>query len=191
MIMNWIILGVVFILTPQLRPDRSSSPSLAESSPSASLLGGLLNNGNGNNAVGGGGGGQLAVVQGTPLNPDPIPASLRALNPFIKHWEPARFDRSQLDVAHRHHEAHRRRRRGVNYDHGSASYGPANVVRLNFHAHDRDFRLVLREDPSSVFARDIQIDNTEGPVDFDLSRVYTGIVEGRCSQHFFSSSSFQ
>ncbi|KXJ68325.1 hypothetical protein RP20_CCG004189 [Aedes albopictus] len=71
MIMNWIILGVVFILTPQLRPDRSSSPSLAESSPSASLLGGLLNNGNGNsnNAVGGGGGGQLAAVQGTPLNP--------------------------------------------------------------------------------------------------------------------------
>ena len=69
--MNWIILGVVFILTPQLRPDRSSSPSLAESSPSSSLLGGLLNNGNGNsnNAVGGGGGGQLAAVQGTPLNP--------------------------------------------------------------------------------------------------------------------------
>ncbi|EAT43687.1 AAEL004878-PA [Aedes aegypti] len=109
---------------------------------------------------------------------DPIPVSLRALNPFIKHWEPARFDRSQLEVAHRHHETHRRRRRGVNYDHGSSSYGPANVVRLNFHAHDRDFRLVLREDPSSVFARDIQIDNTEGPVDFDLSRVYTGIVEG-------------
>ncbi|XP_062540378.1 uncharacterized protein LOC134208419 [Armigeres subalbatus] len=161
--MNWIILGVVFILAPQLRPDPSS---LAESSPSASLIGSLLQNG-----------GQLAAVQGTPLSPDSIPASLRALNPFIKHWEPARFDRSQLEAAHRHHEAHRRRRRSVNYDHGSASYGPANVVRLNFHAHDREFRLVLREDPSSVFARDVQIDDTEGPVDFDLSRVYTGIVE--------------
>ncbi|KAL1403043.1 hypothetical protein pipiens_000928, partial [Culex pipiens pipiens] len=108
---------------------------------------------------------------------DPISASLRAINPFIKHWEPARFDRAQLEVAHRHHEAHRRRRRSVNYDHGAASYGPANVVRLNFRAHDRDFRLVLREDPTSVYAQNVQIENTEGPVDYDLSRVYTGVVE--------------
>lgn len=43
----------------------------------------------------------------------------------------------------------------------------------------RDFRLVLREDPSSIYVRDVEIENTEGPVDFDLSRVYTGIVEGK------------
>ncbi|KAL9693462.1 hypothetical protein quinque_012747 [Culex quinquefasciatus] len=40
-----------------------------------------------------------------------------------------------------------------------------------------DFRLVLREDPTSVYAQNVQIENTEGPVDYDLSRVYTGVVE--------------
>uniref|UniRef100_A0A182UT54 Uncharacterized protein n=1 Tax=Anopheles merus TaxID=30066 RepID=A0A182UT54_ANOME len=99
------------------------------------------------------------------------------INPFIRYWEPARFDRGLLDVAHQHHEQHRRRRRSINYEHGSAAYGPANVVRLNFRAHDREFRLVLREDPRSVFSRDVQIENTEGPLDYDLSRIYTGTVE--------------
>uniref|UniRef100_A0A182XVQ7 Peptidase M12B propeptide domain-containing protein n=1 Tax=Anopheles stephensi TaxID=30069 RepID=A0A182XVQ7_ANOST len=100
-----------------------------------------------------------------------------AINPFIRYWEPARFDRGLLDLAHQHHEQHRRRRRSINYEHGSAAYGPANVVRLNFRAHDREFRLVLREDPRSVFSRDVQIENTEGPMDYDLSRIYTGTVE--------------
>lgn len=36
----------------------------------------------------------------------------------------------------------------------------------------------LREDPSSVFASDIVIESTNGPLDFDLSRVYTGKLEG-------------
>uniref|UniRef100_A0A182UH52 Uncharacterized protein n=1 Tax=Anopheles melas TaxID=34690 RepID=A0A182UH52_9DIPT len=63
------------------------------------------------------------------------------INPFIRYWEPARFDRGLLDVAHQHHEQHRRRRRSINYEHGSAAYGPANVVRLNFRAHDRVFQM--------------------------------------------------
>lgn len=36
----------------------------------------------------------------------------------------------------------------------------------------------LREDPSSVFAADLVIEGTNGPIDFDLSRVYTGTLEG-------------
>ncbi|XP_058455167.1 uncharacterized protein LOC131432715 [Malaya genurostris] len=180
--MNWIILGVVFILTPQLRLDPWISS--AESSPTsliASLLGdsagadsGSNNNQNQNGRRSGAG---LGTVHGTPLSAESPTAALRVLNPFIKHWEPVHFDRNQLEGAHWHHENHRRRRRNVNYDQGAASYGPANVVRLNFHAHDRDFKLVLREDPGSIYARDVQILNTEGPVDFDLSRVYTGVVE--------------
>ncbi|XP_055618727.1 uncharacterized protein LOC129763556 isoform X2 [Toxorhynchites rutilus septentrionalis] len=171
MIMNWIILGVVFILTPQLRLDPSSPLSISSAESSSSLIASLLSAVHGNGPVG------IAAVHGTPVNPDPIPVSLGVINPFIKHWEPARFDRSQLEQAHRHHESQRRRRRSVNYDHSSAGYGPANVVRLSFHAHGREFSLVLREDPASIYARDVQIENTEGPVDFDLSRIYTGIVE--------------
>ncbi|XP_058811715.1 uncharacterized protein LOC131676591 [Topomyia yanbarensis] len=186
--MNWIILGVVFILTPQLRLDPWIS--LAESPPS-SLIASLLaatgtgssdgNSNNNNNNAGRRSGTGIGAVHGTPtpLHAESPTAALRVLNPFIKHWEPVHFDRDQLEGAHWHHESHRRRRRNVNYDHGSASYGPANVVRLSFHAHDRDFRLVLHEDPASIYARDVQIVNTEGPVDFDLSRVYTGVVEGK------------
>ena len=43
----------------------------------------------------------------------------------------------------------------------------------------REFRIELREDPSSVFASDIVIENTNGPIDFDLSRVYSGKLEGK------------
>ena len=42
----------------------------------------------------------------------------------------------------------------------------------------REFRVELREDPSSVFAADIVIENSNGPIDYDLSRVYTGKLEG-------------
>lgn len=36
----------------------------------------------------------------------------------------------------------------------------------------------LREDPSSVFSSDVVIEGTNGPIDFDLSRVYSGKLEG-------------
>lgn len=48
---------------------------------------------------------------------------------------------------------------------------------LFFSIH-REFRVELREDPSSVFASDILIENSDGPIDYDLSRVYTGKLEG-------------
>lgn len=42
----------------------------------------------------------------------------------------------------------------------------------------REFRIELREDPSSVFASDLVIEGTDGPIDYDFSRVYTGKLEG-------------
>ncbi|XP_050067990.1 uncharacterized protein LOC126556645 [Anopheles maculipalpis] len=161
MIMNRIIFGVFLILT--CRP-----PSALRAPPPPDWQ------------HPGPGTGGIVAVQATPLAQVPSLASGgadSAINPFIRYWEPARFDRGLLDLAHQHHEQHRRRRRSINYEHGSAAYGPANVVRLNFRAHDREFRLVLQEDPRSVFARDVQIENTEGPMDYDLSRIYTGTVE--------------
>nr|XP_040221275.2 uncharacterized protein LOC120948706 [Anopheles coluzzii]XP_040221276.2 uncharacterized protein LOC120948706 [Anopheles coluzzii]XP_049466918.1 uncharacterized protein LOC120948706 [Anopheles coluzzii] len=171
MIMNRIIFGVFLILT--CRPPSAPRAPLADHQQQRPA------SGYGTAAPGGAGGG-IVAVQATPLAQVPTLASGGAdstINPFIRYWEPARFDRGLLDVAHQHHEQHRRRRRSINYEHGSAAYGPANVVRLNFRAHDREFRLVLREDPRSVFSRDVQIENTEGPLDYDLSRIYTGTVE--------------
>lgn len=65
---------------------------------------------------------------------DQVPSSI---NPFIRHWEPARFSRSSFDQAHEVHEQSRRRKRDVNYNHYSSHYGPANVIKFNFYAHDR------------------------------------------------------
>ncbi|XP_063704128.1 uncharacterized protein LOC134833659 [Culicoides brevitarsis] len=113
-------------------------------------------------------------VKATPLS---IHRPRPSINPFIYHWQPARFDRNVLEDAHKHHELHRRRKRNINYDHHSSDYGPANVIRLSFFAYDREFRLLLRENPSSIFASDVLIENTEGPLDFDVSRVYTGYLE--------------
>lgn len=47
----------------------------------------------------------------------------------------------------------------------------------------------LREDPSSVFASDIVIENSNGPVDYDLSRVYTGKLEGELKDGFMALES--
>lgn len=44
---------------------------------------------------------------------------------------------------------------------------------------NRQFNVVLREDPASVFSPDIEIENTLGPVHFDQTRVYTGYLEGK------------
>lgn len=39
--------------------------------------------------------------------------------------------------------------------------------------------MVLREDPSSIFSPDVEIENTLGPLSYDVSRVYTGTLEGK------------
>lgn len=49
----------------------------------------------------------------------------------------------------------------------------------------REFRVALREDPSSVFSSDIVIENSDGPIDFDVSRVYSGQLEGKSNNNFF------
>lgn len=40
---------------------------------------------------------------------------------------------------------------------------------------------MLREDPRSIFSQDVEIENTAGPVAYDVSRVVTGTLEGMCS----------
>lgn len=43
----------------------------------------------------------------------------------------------------------------------------------------RQFNVVLKEDPASVFSPEVEIENTLGPVVYDVSRVYTGTLEGK------------
>ncbi|XP_037910075.1 disintegrin and metalloproteinase domain-containing protein 10 isoform X2 [Hermetia illucens] len=114
-------------------------------------------------------------------NPIQNQGSLKSLNPYIKHWEPAHFDRGVLEDAHQVHinQQGRRRKR----DTGGKDYGPANTIKLNFFAHDREFRLVLRQNPISVFSPDVEIENTLGPVDYDVTRVYTGSLEDDENSH--------
>lgn len=43
----------------------------------------------------------------------------------------------------------------------------------------REFRVELNEDPSSVYTSDVVIEGTDGPLDYDVSRVYSGKLEGK------------
>ncbi|XP_022230382.2 uncharacterized protein LOC111079496 isoform X1 [Drosophila obscura] len=124
----------------------------------------------------------------TPLK---LPGYTHKLTPYIKHWEAANFDRSVLQAAQLRHleQARFRQKRQVEPTPSSTSSPPssssglAHTIRLNFSAHDRDFRLVLRQQPHSVFAHDVEIENTLGPIDYDVSRIYTGSLEDDEAAH--------
>lgn len=62
-------------------------------------------------------------------------------------------------------------------------------IKKSYFLYYRDFKIELREDPSSIFSSDIIIENTNGPVDYDLSRIYTGKLEGKF-QFILISQSF-
>ncbi|XP_062125187.1 uncharacterized protein LOC133838198 isoform X1 [Drosophila sulfurigaster albostrigata] len=116
----------------------------------------------------------------TPLK---LPGYTHKLTPYIKHWEAANFDRSVLQVAQQRHLEQARARRKRQVDPPSSGLGLAHTIRLNFSAHDRDFLLVLRQQPNSVFANDVEIENTLGPIDYDVSRIYTGTLEDDEAAH--------
>lgn len=122
--------------------------------------------------------GELLAIP-TPLK---LPGYTHKLTPYIKHWEAANFDREVLQAAQIRHleQARYRKKRQVD---PSTSSGLAHTIRLNFSAHDRDFRLVLRQQPHSVFAHDVEIENTLGPIDYDVSRIYTGSLEDDEAAH--------
>ncbi|XP_053945369.1 disintegrin and metalloproteinase domain-containing protein 10 isoform X2 [Anastrepha ludens] len=114
----------------------------------------------------------------TPLK---LPGHTQKLSPYIRHWETADFDRSYLHSAHQKHieQKRHRRKRELNSD----EFGPVHTIRLNFFAHDREFRMVLHQNPLSVFSSDVEIESTHGPVDYDISRIYTGSLEGDANSH--------
>ncbi|KAH8251763.1 hypothetical protein KR038_007317 [Drosophila bunnanda] len=124
--------------------------------------------------------GELLAIP-TPLK---LPGYTHRLTPYIKHWEAANFDRGVLQAAQvRHLEQARFRQKRHVEEVSTTPSGLAHTIRLNFSAHDRDFRLVLRQQPHSVFAHDVEIENTLGPIDYDVSRIYTGSLEDDEAAH--------
>lgn len=57
------------------------------------------------------------------------------------------------------------------------------ILKHSFFCSHRDFLLVLRQQPNSVFANDVEIENTLGPIDYDVSRIYTGSLEDDETAH--------
>ncbi|XP_038223197.1 uncharacterized protein LOC119840581 [Zerene cesonia] len=114
----------------------------------------------------------LALVVGvdsTPLEPG-LPSSRGlTLTPFVRHWQPAEYQPLGL-----------RRRRAA-----APRSAPSTPLRLSFKAHNREFRLVLQPDPSSVFAEDVQFHTTAGPMDYNTAHVYSGKLEDDESSHVY------
>lgn len=75
--------------------------------------------------------------------------SLARINPYIRHWEAARYDTEPLENAHRYHESRSQRRKRettataangtTTATTTSSAYGngPANTIKFSFFAHDR------------------------------------------------------
>ncbi|XP_013164878.1 PREDICTED: uncharacterized protein LOC106115840 [Papilio xuthus] len=126
---------------------------------------------------------QLTAVLATPLEPA---LNLRgvSLTPFVRHWQPAQY--SPLDGA--------RRRRSLPPQpppdpppHRPQATVPSapQPLRISFTAHNREFRLILRPDPSSVFAEDVQFHSSAGPLQYNTAQVYSGKLEDDDTSHVY------
>ncbi|CAG4918200.1 unnamed protein product [Colias eurytheme] len=91
------------------------------------------------------------------------------LTPFVRHWQPAEYKPLGL-----------RRRRAA-----APRPPPSTPLRLSFKAHNREFRLVLQPDPSSVFAEDVQFHSTAGPMEYNTAHVYSGKLEDDETSHVY------
>lgn len=61
---------------------------------------------------------------------------LKPINPYIRHWEAARFDTNQFSAACSQHEIKRRKRYANSTSH-SHDINPANTIKFQFFAHNR------------------------------------------------------
>ncbi|XP_068631051.1 uncharacterized protein [Battus philenor] len=116
---------------------------------------------------------QLVAVVSTPLEPAALNLRGVSLTPFVRHWQPVEY--VPLPPS--------RRRRGLP-QHTPAPPSP-QPLRLTFRAHNREFRLVLRPDPSSVFAEDVQFHSSAGPVNYNTAQVYSGKLEDDENSHVY------
>ncbi|XP_055077278.1 disintegrin and metalloproteinase domain-containing protein 10 [Periophthalmus magnuspinnatus] len=92
-----------------------------------------------------------------------VTGALRAISPYIKHYEGLSYDREDL------HKRHLRARR---------STPPQDTfLHLDFVAFQRPFRLRLRRD-AAIFSQDFTVINKNGSTLADLSHLYSGILEG-------------
>ncbi|KAJ8727401.1 hypothetical protein PYW07_001520 [Mythimna separata] len=94
-----------------------------------------------------------------------------SLSPFVRHWQPA---------AYAHVGTHRLKRAAL-----PPPEPPPPPLRLSFHAHNKEFKLVLRPDPSSVFADGVEFHSTGGEVDYNPAKVYSGKLEDDETSHVY------
>lgn len=89
--------------------------------------------------------------------------AVRALSPYIKHYEGLSYDRGDL------HRKHLRARR--------STHPQDSLLHLDFVAFHRPFRLRLRRN-AAVFSPSFTVINESGPTFADVSHIYSGTLEG-------------
>lgn len=109
----------------------------------------------------------LQILTTNRIHSSPIQAQNKGIfiNDLIRYSEAAMYKPEEI----RHF--HNRRRRDVD---GVPFSKP---LKISFHAHDRDFNLILRTD-DKIFADDVVFDSTSRTMMYDTRRVYTGVLEG-------------
>ncbi|XP_075749240.1 disintegrin and metalloproteinase domain-containing protein 10-like [Rhipicephalus microplus] len=96
------------------------------------------------------------------------------LGPFLRNYELLSYPGWQMDASSSSHRVKR------------SVKEPSETIHVHFKAHGRDFHLVLRRD-FSAFADNFVMRTTSGPVDANLSHIYSGYIEGDPGSHVYGS----
>lgn len=99
------------------------------------------------------------------------------LNEFVHHFEPAFFELDHV-IAQHQDLLHFRRKRDVAGQHQPQSKKMVGKpdIQFNFTAHNRLFQLELHESSHGIFSDDITFENTHGPIDYAMEKVYSGVL---------------
>ncbi|XP_049271952.1 disintegrin and metalloproteinase domain-containing protein 10-like [Rhipicephalus sanguineus] len=96
------------------------------------------------------------------------------LGQFLRNYELLSYPESQMNAASSSHRVKR------------SVKEPSDTIHVHFKAQGRDFHLVLRRD-FSAFADNFVMRTTSGPVDADLSHIYSGYLDGDPGSHVYGS----
>ncbi|XP_075231361.1 kuzbanian-like [Lycorma delicatula] len=113
----------------------------------------------------------------TPIPLPYLPVGQGFVNEFIMHYEPARYETSVTLREHRRIRRSSQEDGGGGISSGTGDRGITAPLRINFTAHDREFRLVLWPD-NEVFCSDVIFEDGAGRrLQYDLGSAYIGTLE--------------
>ncbi|TRY69426.1 hypothetical protein TCAL_13190 [Tigriopus californicus] len=117
----------------------------------------------------------LVHSSGSSINSSRMMVDGLKLNEFVHHFEPAFFALDHVVAQHQDLLHSRRKREIAGQPQWKDMMGKPDI-QFNFTAHNRLFQLELHESSHGIFSDDITFENTNGPIDYAMEKVYSGVL---------------